>query len=455
MAYFTLNNHTFPLNIHAKNALFSFDFTSMHIIEATGFTEKIFEYIPGTDMVHVRIGGVDVSSTIDADLKALNVIPFKSSGVNITNLAIDFTVRSTSADQVHWELVETAKLTFDKVTITMENWFLQDLVKLSSGIINTVIKTVVVPLSEGYFNGIVRSLNTMVANEQPFDFEVPIGSDNATGLNLTMTTAPALVKDSDLLVINFDGLVDKMTGVSNRGIRGDIKNYAPRLQHSNSEQIWIHEDTFASVLKEASELLFPMEVSSTNLVKELHAAVPELKAYYGADVSVSSRVSMTAGAQKAVTFDMENGATLGKGATTTLEVICSNATTKNEIALTFVSNLVLTSKTYLTNFILFPSVADYSASGTQVTKNVVGLDTTKANDVFTSIVATTANDFNHQYEMGWPLANLNPNFGMIGGLLKNSTMSTSVTDEYMMFGFEMQADLPTATNPENPELLFL
>ena len=292
----------------------------------------------------------------------------------------------------------------------------------------------------------------MVANEEPFDFEVPIGSDNATGLNLTMTTAPALVKDSDLLVVNFDGLVDKLTGVSNRGMRGDIKNYAPRLQHSNNEQVWIHEDTFASVLKTASELVFPMDLKSENLVKELHAAVPELKAYYGADVAVSSRVSMTSGAQKAVTFDMKNGATLGKGATTTLEVFCSNATTKQETALTFASNLVLTSKTYLTNFVLFPSVSDYAVSSTRVTKNVVGLDTTKANDILTSIVATTANDFNHQYEMGWPLANLNPNFGMIGGLLKNSTMSTSVTDEYMMLGFEMQADLPTASNPE---LLFL
>jgi len=50
--------------------------------------------------------------------------------------------------------------------------------------------------------------------------------------------------------------------------------------------------------------------------------------------------------------------------------------------------------------------------------------------------------------MGWALANLNPQFGMIGGLLKNSTMSMEVTDGYMMMGFEMQADLPTAVAPE-------
>ena len=96
MAYFALNNHTFPLNIHESNFLYSFDFNDMHIIEASGFKEKVFEYIPGTDKVHVRIGGVNVSSTIDAELKALKLIPFKSSGVNITNLSLDITVRSTS-----------------------------------------------------------------------------------------------------------------------------------------------------------------------------------------------------------------------------------------------------------------------------------------------------------------------------------------------------------------------
>ena len=64
----------------------------------------------------------------------------------------------------------------------------------------------IVPAGQNYFNNIVDNLNKMVANEQPFDFEVPLGSDNATGLNLTMTTAPAIVKDSDLIVVNFDGL---------------------------------------------------------------------------------------------------------------------------------------------------------------------------------------------------------------------------------------------------------
>jgi hypothetical protein len=178
MAYFALNNHTFDFDIHEKNALYSFDFNSMHIIEATGFTEKVFEYVPGTDIVHVRIGGVNVSSLIDANLKALTIIPFKSSGVNITNLSLDITVRSTSPDNLHWDLIETTKVTFDKITISMENDFLNYIVKMSSSIINMVIKDVVVPLSEGYFNDIVKNLNAKIANEGPMDFEVPLGSDN-------------------------------------------------------------------------------------------------------------------------------------------------------------------------------------------------------------------------------------------------------------------------------------
>jgi hypothetical protein len=117
----------------------------MHIIEASGFTTKIFEYIEGTDILHIQIGGVNVSSTIDADLKALTVIPFKSSGVNITNLNLDIKIRSTSPDNLHWDLVETTAVTFDAVSISMDNSILDKIVKLSSSIINKVIKDVIVP----------------------------------------------------------------------------------------------------------------------------------------------------------------------------------------------------------------------------------------------------------------------------------------------------------------------
>jgi len=99
---------------------------------------------------------------------------------------------------------------------------------------------------------------------------------------------------------------------------------------------------------------------------------------------------------------------------------------------------------------LFPSVSDITCSDTRITHNAIGLklNATEVNNKLWGIIIASSEDFNHQYKMGWALANLNPQFGMIGGLLKNSTMSMEVTDGYMMMGFEMQADLPTAVAPE-------
>jgi hypothetical protein len=262
-AYFGLNNKTFDVGIHESNILYSFDFNDVHIIEATGFTEKVFEYVPGTDNVHVRIGGVNVSSTIDADLTALKFIPFKSSGVNITNLALDLEFASSSDDNVHWVLKENVGITFDKLSISMENDFLNYLVRMSSSIINSVIKNIVIPAAKSKLTGVVDNLNKMIANEQAMDFEVPLDADNTTALNLTMTSAPSVKGSSNLITVNFDGLVDKMPSlVSNKDIRGDIKTFAPRLEHSNSEQIWVHEDTFASLIKNGQSKVFPMEIAA-------------------------------------------------------------------------------------------------------------------------------------------------------------------------------------------------
>jgi hypothetical protein len=79
MAYFTLQNHTFDLNIVEKSILYEFDLKSIHIDTIVGFTEKKFEYIEGTDKIHAHLGGINITSLVDADLKALHIIPFESS----------------------------------------------------------------------------------------------------------------------------------------------------------------------------------------------------------------------------------------------------------------------------------------------------------------------------------------------------------------------------------------
>ena len=235
MAYFALNGKSFPLNITESGLLYKFTFKNLTILEASGFTEKVFEYVEGTDKIHCRIAGVNVSTLIDADLEALHFIPFKASKVNITNMALDFVIESTSADNVHWKLVETSVVTLDKVIIEMDNAVLNELVKLTSSIINYIIKNDLIPMLEKKFDGIVDKLNAMIANEKPYDFDVPVEGLN---LNLTMTTAPALKKGSNLIEVFFDGLFDMPEGTANRfrsDYKDDITSYPPRLEHSLSE----------------------------------------------------------------------------------------------------------------------------------------------------------------------------------------------------------------------------
>jgi len=117
LAYFQLNNQTFNVNYTHKTSIYEFDLKTIHIISASGFTEKYMEYIPGTDKVHVRIAGIDLATTVTADLWGLYFIPFKASAVNVTNVTVDFVVQSTSDDGVHWALADNATLTVGKVDI--------------------------------------------------------------------------------------------------------------------------------------------------------------------------------------------------------------------------------------------------------------------------------------------------------------------------------------------------
>lgn len=55
--------------------------------------------------------------------------------------------------------------------------------------------------------------------------------------------------------------------------------------------------------------------------------------------------------------------------------------------------------------------------------------------------------YNNFYADGWPLSNLNPMLAMAAGLIKNTTASPFVTNEWLLCGFEMQADLPNESDP--------
>ena len=103
LSYFALNNQTFNVGIEEKvPLLFKFTLDTIHLNTVSGFTTKIFEEVPGTDQLHVKLGGIDVDMNIDANLEALYFIPFKASKINMKNITIDFYLEATSTDKVHW-----------------------------------------------------------------------------------------------------------------------------------------------------------------------------------------------------------------------------------------------------------------------------------------------------------------------------------------------------------------
>ena len=205
LAYYALNNQTFNVNETYKGFGYKLVLNDVHIVEASGFTTKSFKNIEGTDKVHVTIGGVDISMDVDGELDALYFIPLKASHVNVTNATIDFVVESSTTDKVHWAIAENTTLTLGGVKITTGSKVLDELVKLSSGVINRIIQDMLPKVSSAV-DAEVTKINDMLANEGPYTFDVPLLGANFP-LNLTMTSAPSV--SNDLIQVNFDGLFNE------------------------------------------------------------------------------------------------------------------------------------------------------------------------------------------------------------------------------------------------------
>lgn len=297
----------------------------------------------------------------------------------------------------------------------------------------------------------------MISEEGAYTFVVPVhGKD--MNLNLTMTRAPQTTGGSHLVEVFFNGLFDmppKAKQATPLYLK-DITDYPPRLQHSLSQQIWVHQDTFNSLIHAAGFDLFNFKLTSANMSAALVNEFKELKAYYGDNVTIAANFYYPEDNQptRAISFDMFAGIVLnGKVKNNTadpylvVDALCSNATTTNERCLSF--NTILDAHANLTveSVMAYPSINMLSLSEAQLTYNVTELQPHNYTTVIADAFNATAAELNEEYKNGWSLANLDPRVAMLGGLIKNITVSPYITDNWMLAGFEMYADLPTEANP--------
>lgn len=206
----------------------------------------------------------------------------------------------------------------------------------------------------------VSKLNEMVAGEGPYTFDInTIGKDFP--LNLTMTSAPAIKKDSKLIRVFFDGLFDIPEGqnVTTKFVVKENSVWPPRFNHSHSEQFIIHESMLNSFIKVADNSMFPYVFDDQNITSQIVYAFPELAKHYGKDVKVNLGLSMMENnTDSPIHLNKTLGIVIGNQETffTKIELICSNATTFNESAVKFSMKMEARANLTMTNFIFYPHV---------------------------------------------------------------------------------------------------
>lgn len=87
----------------------------------------------------MTLGGINVTTYIDADFEALHFIHFRANKVNLTNLTAELVLSIKTDDFVHFELVDNTIITLGGVDIEMNNRVLNELVYLSRSVINKAI----------------------------------------------------------------------------------------------------------------------------------------------------------------------------------------------------------------------------------------------------------------------------------------------------------------------------
>lgn len=386
------------------------------------------------------MGDLSLETTIDAELMALKFIPFVASGVNLKNVSIEFTVESVSDDQVHWALKDSSIVSLGDFDIHMSNKILDKLVELNKPIITMIIQGMM-PKLAAVIDSEIQKLNQKVASETAYTFDINILGKQYP-LNMTMTKAPEV--DGEVVRLNFDGLFNQPE--NNAGFKMDSHGYFPHIE-AQMEQVWIHENTFNSLVMDAIRAGKSVELDAANLIKEVADSYPKAKNYTtkttirdankGSPIRLNVNDGIMIGHDKDLRFIMDLYAD-------DIKVIQFSLTAM------FRANFTM-DKT----FTFFPVLNDPQVITASVMHSEVPLKAgLHYDDVMKAYLSSAIDGFNTKYAKGVPVASLMPELGMISGVLKNATVSPQVANGWMFAGFSMQEDL-NAKIDEPYELKFL
>jgi hypothetical protein len=129
------------LNMSVDQKAWTYEFMLSHVTvdKIAGPSQKSFRQIPGTKRIDVSLRGIDINATMDAELKALRIVPVHIDGLNLKNLSIDFQLESDSTDGVEFHLVDSSKVTLGDFSIKLRSGTLNTIANWVHGIIKNIV----------------------------------------------------------------------------------------------------------------------------------------------------------------------------------------------------------------------------------------------------------------------------------------------------------------------------
>jgi hypothetical protein len=222
----------------------------------------------------------------------------------------------------------------------------------------------------------VTKINAMLANEGPYDFDMPLLGANFP-LNLTLTSAPSI--SDDLIQVNFDGLFhDAKNATVHKGFPIEKNAEWPdRRNHSLSEQLFIHESMFDSLMSVAQGSFFPYIERDANVSQALIAAFPVIAQRFGPSANASLAISLMPNATAApINFNATRGIVIGDldDVKSVVTILVSNENETDRELATLQMNFEMAGNMTMKDLVFYPDVQELAVENVYVKKDHIGLE---------------------------------------------------------------------------------
>ena len=434
-----LNGKTFEIDYKKKGiaGLYSVDIKDISLITVDGFSIKDVSFKEGTDTLVATIGGINVNATCNAKASGLWIISGALEAFTIKNITLQVELATTSEDEVHWQLSQVTRISVDDLTLTMNNNFWQTIVDKNMVLIRIGIYTGLQKLL-GKLDSMTDALNLKLKTNEPTAFITEV--KEGMPMNLTMTAAPKMTAESNLININFDGrFVDSNTNT----VRAVGPSTFPELvDFKQREEIFIHQSVMNSMIFDKTKKL-----AGANVTAEFLKAFPEVATKYGASAEVELILSFKNQADgdfDQITYSKENGIQWGdisKGGVVTDMQVMVNSTSMptQELAVEFQTGLAHSMNFTFDNFVIFKQYSNQQVTGTSVTSSTVTLGETDLDATMLSFFTNLGNDYDASHAKGIDLKK-NITVGFVSGLLKHTLLTPYMVEEYLYGGFSWITD---------------